>query len=116
MSEMLLYRSGDGTVRLDVQLERETIWLSQAQIANLFSTERNVITKHLRNIFKSCELDRVSVCEKFAHTAADGKKYSTQFYNLDAILSVGYCVNSKCGTELRIWASAMHTNLIGGPQ
>jgi hypothetical protein len=95
MSELVLYRSTDGTVRLDVQLEQETIWLSQSQIADLFDAERSVITKHLRNVFTSGELDRTAVCAKFAHTADDGKTYQTQFYNLDAIISVGYRVNSK---------------------
>ncbi|MDL2268917.1 virulence RhuM family protein [Desulfosarcina sp. OttesenSCG-928-A07] len=104
-AELLLYRSSDGSVQLDVQLEQETIWLSQAQIAELFSADRSVITKHLRNIFSSGELDKESVCAKFAHTAEDGKTYSVQFYNLDAIISVGYRVNSKRGTEFRIWAT-----------
>jgi len=115
MSELILYRSNDGTVRLDVQLERETIWLSQAQIADLFDSERSVITKHLRNVFTSGELDRASVCVKFAHTAADGKVYNTQFYNLDAIISVGYRVNSKRGTEFRIWATnVLRQHLVQG--
>lgn len=104
-SELVLYKSKDGAVQLDVQLKEETIWLSQAQVADLFTTERSVITKHLRNVFKSGELDQKSVCAKFAHTAADGKTYQTQFYNLDAIISVGYRVNSKRGTEFRIWAT-----------
>ncbi|MCF7863718.1 MAG: virulence RhuM family protein [Kiritimatiellales bacterium] len=103
--ELVIYKSKDGTVRLDVQLEQETLWLSQAQLAQLFCTERSVITKHLRNTFNTKELDRNSVCAKFAHTAADGKTYQTQFYNLDAIISVGYRVNSKRGTEFRIWAT-----------
>lgn len=89
-SKLVLYRSRDGLVQLDVQLEQETIWLSQAQIAELFSADRSVITKHLRNIFASGELDKQSVCAKFAHTAEDGKTYSVQFYNLDAMISVGY--------------------------
>ena len=88
--DLVIYKSKDGTVRLDVQLERETIWLSQAQLAKLFCTERSVITKHLRNTFNTKELDKNSVCAKFAHTAADGKTYQTQFYNLNAIISVGY--------------------------
>jgi prophage maintenance system killer protein len=105
LSELVLYKSADGTVRLDVRLTDETIWLSQAQVADLFSTERSVITKHLRNVFISGELDKNSVCAKFAHTATDGKEYQTQFYNLDAVISVGYRVNSKRGTEFRIWAT-----------
>ncbi len=105
LSELVLYKSADGAVRLDVRLTDETIWLSQAQVADLFSTERSVITKHLRNVFNSGELDKNSVCAKFAHTATDGKAYQTQFYNLDAVISVGYRVNSKRGTEFRIWAT-----------
>jgi len=104
-TDIVLYRSKDGTVQLDVQLEEETIWLSQAQLSELFATERSVITKHLRNVFSSKELDETRVCAKFAHTAADGKTYQTQFYSLDAIISVGYRVNSKRGTEFRIWAT-----------
>jgi len=104
-TDLVLYRSKDGTVQMDVQLKRNTIWLSQVQISELFNSERSVITKHLRNVFTSGELEKASVCAKFAHTATDGKKYQTQFYNLDAIISVGYRVNSKRGTEFRIWAT-----------
>jgi len=103
--EVVLYQAPDGTVQLEVRLERDTIWLTQKQMALLFDTERSVITKHLRNIFQSGELDRESVCAIFAHTAADGKTYQTQCYNLDAIISVGYRVNSKRGTQFRIWAT-----------
>lgn len=103
--EIVFYQAPDGSVALDVRLERETIWLTQKQMAKLFDTERSVITKHLRNIFGSGELDKDSVCAFFAHTAEDGKTYRTQFYNLDAIISVGYRVNSKRGTQFRIWAT-----------
>lgn len=103
--EIVLYRAPDGTVNLDVRLERETVWLSQKQIAEVFDTERSVVTKHLRNIFASGELQQDSGCAFFAHTAADGKTYKVEFYNLDAILSVGYRVNSKRGTQFRIWAT-----------
>ena len=104
-TDIVLYRGRSGVVQLDVRLEEETVWLSQAQLSELFTTERSVITKHLRNIFDSKELDKKRVCAKFAHTAADGKTYQIQFYNLDAIISVGYRVNSKRGTEFRIWAT-----------
>ena len=104
-SELVLYKSKDGSIKMDVQLERENIWLSQAQLAELFSTERSVITKHLRNVFNTGELEKDSVCAKFAHTAADGKTYQTQYYSLDAVISVGYRVNSRRGTEFRIWAT-----------
>jgi hypothetical protein len=104
-TDIVLYKSKDGAIKLDVQLEKETVWLNQAQLSELFMTERSVITKHLRNIFRNRELDKNQVCAKFAHTAEDGKTYQTQFYNLDAIISVGYRVNSKRGTEFRIWAT-----------
>lgn len=103
--EIVLYRAPDGTVSLDVRLERETLWLTQKQMAELFATERSVITKHLRNIFASGELEQDSVCAFFAHTAEDGKTYRTAFYNLDAAISVGYRVNSRRGTQFRIWAT-----------
>jgi len=90
---------------MEVKMENESVWLSQRDIGNLFETERSVITKHLRNIFISEELNENSVCAIFAHTAADGKKYRTKFYNLDAIISIGYRVNSKKATQFRIWAT-----------
>jgi prophage maintenance system killer protein len=105
IQQMVLYRSPDGKIGLDVRLEGETVWLTQKQIALLFNTERSVITKHLRNILKTKELNEKEVCAKFAHTAKDKKIYETQYYNLDAIISVGYRVNSKRGTQFRIWAT-----------
>jgi hypothetical protein len=104
-SEIVLYQAPDGTVRLDVRLEKETVWPTQKQMSVLFGTERSVITKHLRNIFASGELDGDSVSAFFAHTAADGKTYQVQYYNLDSIISVGYRVNSKWGTQFRILAT-----------
>ncbi len=103
--EVILYQAKDGRTNLEVRLEQDTVWLTQAQMANLFDTERSVITKHINNILKSKELDRNSVCAKFAHAAADGKNYATQFYTLDMIISVGYRVNSKRGTQFRVWAT-----------
>lgn len=103
--EIIIYRAPDGKTALDVRLEGETLWLNQKQISELFQTERSVITKHFGNIFRSGELDKHSACAKFAHTAEDGKTYQTNFYNLDAIISVGYRVNSKRGTEFRMWAT-----------
>ena len=85
-------------MKIRIKLEKDTIWLTQAQIAELFGTQRPAITKHLRNIFNSRELDKNSVSSILEHTAADGKKYKTQFYNLDAVISVGYRVNSKKAT------------------
>ncbi len=110
-----LYRARNGAVSLDVRLERETIWLTQKQMAALFETERSVITKHLRNVLKEGELERRSVCAKFAHTAKDRKVYQTTFYNLDMIISVGYRVNSKRGTQFRIWATnVLREHLVRG--
>jgi len=101
--------------RVEVLLEKDTVWLSQKQMADLFDTERSVITKHVRNIYNTKELDRKAVCAKFAHTAEDGKVYQTQFYNLDAIISVGYRVNSKRGTQFRIWATnVLKKHLVDG--
>jgi prophage maintenance system killer protein len=100
--EIVLYQSPDGSVKLNVRLERETIWLSQKQMAILFDTERSVITKHLRNIFQSGELEEKSNVQKM-HIPGSDKPVA--FYSLDAILSVGYRVNSKRGTQFRIWAT-----------
>lgn len=102
---IILYQGSDGSSSLEVRLDHETVWLTQDQMGELFGRERSVITKHLRNVFKAGELDESSVCAKFAHTAKDGKTYQSQFYNLDAILSVGYRVNSKQGTRFRQWAT-----------
>jgi hypothetical protein len=104
-NDILLYTTAEGKVRIEVLFENETFWLSQKRIAELFGVDRSVVTKHLKNIFESAELDEKSVCAFFAHTAADGKKYQTQFYNLDAIIAVGYRVNSHRATQFRIWAT-----------
>ncbi len=92
MSQFLLYTSPNGNVKLDVFLQDETLWLTQKMMAELFGIERSVITKHLHNVFESSELQEKSVSANFAHTAKDGKIYNTAFYNLDAIISVGYRV------------------------
>jgi hypothetical protein len=104
-NEILLYTTPNGKVKVEMYLQNETIWLSQQKIADLFGVDRTVVTKHLKNIFASNELSENSVCAKIAHTAADGKMYNTQFYNLDAIISVGYRVNSSQATAFRIWAT-----------
>lgn len=105
-NEIILYQP-DSALSLDVRLENDTVWLTQQQIADLFGTKRPAITKHLSNIFKSGELDENSVRSILEHTASDGKIYQTQFYNLDAILSVGYRVNSKNATLFRQWANTV---------
>ncbi len=104
-TEFFLYKTQNGNVRIEVFLKDENIWLTQEKIAILFWVLRPAITKHLRNIFASGELDENSVCSKMEHTAIDRKTYSTKFYNLDAILSIGYRVNSMQATQFRIWAT-----------
>lgn len=103
--EIVFYEAADGSTQLDVRMEQESVWLTQEQMAELFGRERSVITKHLRNVFREGELDESAVRAKFAQTAADGKTYQVQYFNLDAIISVGYRVNSKRGTQFRQWAT-----------
>lgn len=113
--EVVLYQAPDGKAALDVRLDQETVWLTQDQMAELFGRERSVITKHVRNVFKEGELEEVSVRAKFAHTAADGKSYQVQCYNLDVIISVGYRVKSKRGTQFRQWATqVLRDHLVRG--
>lgn len=104
-TEILLYNTPNGKVKVEIYLQNETVWLTQQKIADLFGVDRSVVTKHLKNIFETGELKSDSVSAKIAHTAVDGKKYDTQFYNLDAIISVGYRVNSTQATAFRIWAT-----------
>lgn len=105
--EIILYQP-DEAIRLEVRMENETVWLTQEQIANLFGTKRPAITKHLNNIYNSGELDVDSTCSILEHMGNDGKqKYTTKYYNLDAILSVGYRVNSRNATLFRRWASSV---------
>lgn len=105
----ILYTTPSGEVRVDVYLENETVWLTQKAMAELFGVLRPAITKHLRNIFEEGELEEKAVCSILEHTASDGKKYKTQYYNLDAIISVGYRVNSSKATQFRIWATQMRS-------
>ena len=104
--EIILYQP-DSSIRLEVRMEEETVWLTQAQMAMLFETSRNNITLHIKNIFKEGELEESAVCKDFLLTAADGKKYKTKLYNLDVIISVGYRVKSQRGTQFRIWANSV---------
>ncbi|MHB9111870.1 MAG: virulence RhuM family protein [Thermoleophilia bacterium] len=104
-NEIILYQSPEGDVQVDVLLEQETVWLSLIQIAELFERDKSVISRHFRNIFSSGELERDLVVAKNATTAADGKTYQVEYFNLDAILSVGYRINSRRGTQFRIWAT-----------
>ena len=103
--EFLVYKTEDGRMKLEVRLENETVWLTQQMIAELFQTTKQNIGQHLKNIFDEGELSQDSVVKKFFTTAADGKKYGTNFYNLDAIISVGYRVKSMIATRFRIWAT-----------
>ncbi len=103
--QLLLYTAPEGDVRVEVVYQDETVWLTQKSLAELFGVDRTVVTKHLKNILGTGELDENSVSAKIAHTAADGKAYLTQFYNLDAIIAVGYRVNSYQATQFRVWAT-----------
>ena len=106
-NEILLYTTPNGKVKVEIYLQNKTIWLTQDKIAILFGVQRPAITKHLKNIFESGELNENSVSSILELTAEDGKIYKTKFYNLDAIISVGYRVNSTQPTHFRIWATAL---------
>ncbi|MFM2424206.1 MAG: hypothetical protein RLZZ70_597 [Candidatus Parcubacteria bacterium] len=103
--ELVIFTTKEGQVKLRGDFDRETIWATQADISDIFGTERSVVTKHIKNIFKDKELDENSVCAKFAHTADDGKTYQVQFYSLDIILAVGYRTNSASAIKFRQWAT-----------
>jgi hypothetical protein len=103
--EIIFYTTPEGVTRIEVFFQDETFWLSQKHMAELFDVDVRTVSEHLRNIFKSDELDEESVVRKIRTTAADGKKYLTNFYSLDAIISVGYRVNSRQATQFRIWAT-----------
>lgn len=102
-----MYRTEDGLTKIDVQMCGETVWLSLDQMADLFQRDKSTISRHIKNIFGEGELDRNSVVAKFATTAADGKVYQVDYYNLDVIISVGYRVKSLRGTQFRIWANSV---------
>lgn len=104
-NEFLLYKDFNNDIKVEVYIMNETIWLTQSKMAELFDVQRPAITKHLKNIFDTGELVKESVCSILEHTANDGKKYLTEFYNLDAIIAIGYRVNSKKATAFRIWAT-----------
>ena len=110
-NKIIIYQTEDGQTQIDVRLENETVWLTQAQMAELFEKDRTVITRHINNVFKEGELEREEVCAKLAHTtrhgAIEGKQQiqETVLYNLDVIISVGYRVNSKRGVKFRQWAN-----------
>jgi hypothetical protein len=114
MTEFLLYMTEDGRVRIQTRLEDETVWLSINQMTELFGVDKSGISRHLKNIFETGELTRDSVVAFFATTAADGKTYRVEHFNLDAIISVGYRVNSIRGTQFRIWATQRLREYING--
>ena len=108
-SEILIYQNPDGNIKIDVRIENETVWLTQAQMATLFGKDKRIVSEHIANLFKEGELDENSVVRKFRTTAADNKNYATNYYNLDVIISVGYRVKSIQGIQFRIWATSEQT-------
>ena len=113
--EIVIYKTEDGQTALDVTLEGQTVWLNLNQMAALFQRDKSVISRHITNVFKSKELQRNSVVAFFATTGTDGKTYQVEYFNLDAIISVGYRVNSKRGTQFRIWSTnVLRDHLVKG--
>ena len=106
-TEIIIYQTEDGLTKIDVQMSDETVWLSLDQMSDLFQRDKSTISRHIKNIFRESELDRNSVVANFATTAADGKTYQVDYYNLDVIISVGYRVKSLRGTQFRIWANSV---------
>ena len=104
-STIEIYQLEDGKTEINVQLEKDSVWLNLNQVVELFERDKSVISRHINNIFKEKELDKNSVVAKNATTAADGKTYQVDYYNLDVIISVGYRIKSKRGTQFRIWAN-----------
>ena len=105
-SNLLIYQSEDGVTRIETRLEGETVWLTQAQLCELFQKSKATISEHIKHIFEEGELEEISVVRKFRTTATDGKNYEMTYYNLDVIISVGYRVKSHQGTKFRQWATA----------
>ena len=105
-NKIIIYESGDGLPKIQVRLEDETVWLTQAQLVKLFQSSKSNISEHIKHIFEEEELDRSSVVRKLRTTASDGKNYITEHYNLDLIISLGYRVKSKIATHFRQWATA----------
>lgn len=105
-SQIIIYKSEKGETKIDVRFENESVWLTQNALAELFQTTKQNISLHIKNIFKENELQPNSVVKDFLTTAADGKKYATNYYNLDLIISVGYRIKSSIATTFRQWATA----------
>ena len=106
-NDIVIFRNGELELEVSVSEDRETVWLTQKQIAELFGKDRRTITRHIQNIYKDNELEQDSVCSFFEHTGSDGKNYKVQFYNLDMILAVGYRVKSPNGIVFRKWATSI---------
>lgn len=102
---ILIYQNADGNIKLDVHLQNDSVWLTQEQLQNLFGKSKATISEHIKNVFEEGELDKNAVVRNFRTTASDGKSYATNFYNLDVVISVGYRVKSRQGTQFRIWAT-----------
>jgi hypothetical protein len=114
-NKIVLYTDKRGNVELRADVEKDTMWATQVQIGRLFEVDVRTVNEHLKNIFKTNELKEISVIRKFRIAARDGKQYLTNFYNLDAIIAVGYRVNSKKATRFRIWATGiLHDYLVKG--
>jgi len=114
-SELILYQSEDGTTKIEVRLDNETVWLSQAQLGDLFQKSKATISEHIKNIYEENELDEMATVRKFRTVQLEGKRdveREIEFYNLDVIISVGYRVKSHRGTQFRIWATQPYQ--IGG--
>lgn len=109
ISEVIFYQTEDGTTKLEVHLEGETVWLNQSQMMHLFQTSKQNISLHIRNIFKEGELLEEAVVKESLTTAEDGKQYRTKYYNLDVIISVGYRVKSHRGTQFRLWQHSLRS-------
>ena len=103
--EIIIYQTDDGLTKINVNMQEETVWLSLDQMAELFQRDKSKISRHIKKIFEEGELQRNSVVANFATTAADGKVYNVDYYNLDVIISVGYRVKSQRGVQFRIWAT-----------
>ncbi len=103
--ELILYQTEDGTTKIEVRLENETVWLTQAQLVELYQSSKSNISEHIKHIFEEGELIEDSVVRKFRTTAAEGKDYNTTFFNLDMIISLGYRIKSRIATKFRIWAT-----------
>ncbi|WP_353139594.1 RhuM family protein [Pseudopedobacter sp.] len=105
MSEIIIYQTSDNQTQIDVKFENETVWLSQAQLVQLYQTSKANVSEHIKHIFEEGELNKEAVVRKFRTTASDGKNYNVEHYNLDMIISLGYRIKSSIATSFRIWAT-----------